>query len=225
VEEAHYEAEAHYILKLAETHPELLGVVASGRPELPGFADYVKRIKHPLLKGIRRVLHTESDELSQGEIFRDSIRCLAEHDLTFDICVLERQLPLACELVKSAPEVSFVLDHCGVPDISGGTHVVWAESIKMLASFPNVVCKVSGLPSYAAPNFVPDTLRPYLDTVVAQFGWDRLLFGGDWPVVTLNSDLKTWSNGLEAYFADASAEQKQKVFSGNARRIYRLGEV
>ena len=72
---------------------------------------------HPKLKGIRRVLHTQPDEVGQGATFIRNVAALSTYGLSFDICVLARQLPIAMNLVSTCADVGFILDHCGVPQV------------------------------------------------------------------------------------------------------------
>ena len=67
VDEHHIAAETGYLLALAERDPRIAGVVAGGRPEANDFARYLDEIAgHSKLKGIRRVLHTQPDELGES---------------------------------------------------------------------------------------------------------------------------------------------------------------
>src|SRR6267143_42504 len=88
--------ETMYLLRLADQADNPLeGVVACGRPECKEFnADLEKILGHPKLKGIRRVLHTQPDDLGQSETFIENVHRLADKGLSFDICALARQLPL-----------------------------------------------------------------------------------------------------------------------------------
>jgi predicted TIM-barrel fold metal-dependent hydrolase len=81
--------ETRHILVLSERNNPLQGVVACGRPERPRFGDYLDQIAgHPNLKGIRRVLHTQPDEVGQSSLFAENVRLLEYYGLSFDICVL-----------------------------------------------------------------------------------------------------------------------------------------
>ena len=51
---------------------------------------------------------------------------------------------------------------------------------------------------------------------------DRVLFGSDWPVVTLASDYRRWYESLETITRDLSETAKRKLWSENAKRVYRL---
>lgn len=224
VDEAYMLDETRHILALAEQGNPLEGVVACGRPEKPHFAQYLDQIAgHPKLKGIRRVLHTQPDEIGQSALFAENIRLLERYGLSFDICVLARQLPVAIRLVRECPGVSFILDHCGVPQVKEHVLDPWRQHILELSKSPNVICKVSGLVAYADPEkWTVEDLRPYINHVVECFGWDRVMFGSDWPVCTLAAPLQKWVDTLLSLTRDAGQEKQQKLFYENAARVYRL---
>jgi predicted TIM-barrel fold metal-dependent hydrolase len=219
------EDESTYVKTLAERPGSLIcGAIASCRPEDEGFAAYLERQRHnPLIKGFRRVLHVMPDELSTQPLFRENIARLSGSGLTFDLCVLPRQLPHAMALADLAPDVTFILDHCGVPDIRGDARQPWQDSITELAKRPNVVAKVSGVVAYADPEtWITETLRPWVEHTVSSFGWDRVVWGSDWPVCTLGGGLLAWVAATHALLEGASADEKRKLLSGNARRIWDL---
>jgi predicted TIM-barrel fold metal-dependent hydrolase len=216
--------ETRYILSLAEQENPLEGVVAGGRPEEPGFEAYLKQIVgHPKLKGVRRVLYAESDELVRNRTFVENIRMLEQYGLPFDLCVVPPQLPLTSELVRACPGVSFILDHCGAPRVKQKAFHPWAEDIKELSALPNLTCKISGLVAYAdRQNWTADDLRPFVDHVIECFGWDRVMFGSDWPVCTVASTCKCWVDTLIDLTRNAGESNQRKFFQENAERIYHL---
>ncbi len=184
--------EARWMYDLIDAPGSLTtAVVANCRPEHDGFAAHLDAIAHPRLKGVRRILHTSPDELSQSEQFATNVRQLGPRGLTFDLCVLARQLPIALQLVRKCPQTQFIVDHCGVPDVKGNQLDPWRADLKALSDEPNVIgCKISGLVAYADPaNWSTDVLRPYVEHTVECFGHDRIMFGGDWPVCTLTCPL------------------------------------
>jgi predicted TIM-barrel fold metal-dependent hydrolase len=224
IDELHGLAEAHHIQSLSAAHPLIAGLVATCRPEREGFREYVEQLlKLSKLRGLRRVLHTQPDELSQSPGFAENVRLLAEFGLTFDLCVLARQLPLATALARQCPEVTFILDHCGVPDVKGRALDPWREHLSAVAALPNVACKISGLVAYADPqSWTVADLRPWVDHVLASFGWDRVVWGGDWPVCTLSAPLARWVATTHELTAHATEEQRAKLYHRNAERLYRV---
>lgn len=224
VPESDSAGEAAFFCQLAsDPRNQLLGVIASGRPENHGFASHVERIRHAKLVGLRRILHVVPDEVSQSSTFRANVAALGAAGLTFDLCMLARQLPLAAQLADACPNTRLVLDHCGVPDIAGGEISAWRSAMQELAKREHLACKISGIIAYAAADQVSaDTFRPYVEHVIACFGWDRVVFGGDWPVCNLTGSLRQWCDILDAIVANESASNRARLFAGNARAIYRV---
>jgi predicted TIM-barrel fold metal-dependent hydrolase len=223
VAEADQEAETAFVTGLGAP---VLGAIASCRPEHADFAASLDRIvANPAVRGLRRILHTSPDALALQPLFAENLRRLAAHDLSFDLCVLARQLPIAATLAQACPDVRFVLDHCGVPDIAGRALDPWREGITRMAALPNVVCKISGVVAYAGADWTTEDLRPYVEHCIESFGWDRVVWGSDWPLCTLTADLARWVRASEALLAGCADGERDRLFSLNARRVYRLGET
>jgi predicted TIM-barrel fold metal-dependent hydrolase len=225
VDEPYMLDETRHLLALADQLDNpLAGIVACGRPESKDFRSYLDKIAvHPRLKGIRRVLHTQPDEVGQGATFINNVAALSSYGLSFDLCVLARQLPIAINLVSKCPDVVFILDHCGVPQVKERNLDPWRSYIADIAQFPNVCCKISGLVAYADPErWTTEDLRPFVEHAIASFGWDRLLFGSDWPVCTLSARYQQWVEALRAITQAAGEVNQRKLFHDNAVRVYRL---
>lgn len=211
------EDETRFVLGL----DRVIGAIAQGRPEKLDFAEHVERLAAlPGVRGIRRLLQSDPDDLSREEGFRDNVRRLGPMGLSFDICVQSRQLPVARELAAACPDVQFVLDHCGNPLIAGGDLTAWRRDLAALAELPNVAGKVSGIVNHAPPGWTAETLRPAVEHVIESFGWDRVVFGSDRPVLTLNGTLTQWVEALQAIVAGASVDEREKLFFRNAERVY-----
>jgi len=226
VDESYMLDETRHVLALGnQPDNPLEGIVACGRPESDDFKSYLDQIAgHPKLKGIRRVLHTQPDEVGQGVTFINNVALLSGYGLSFDLCVLARQIPIAIRLVSKCPDVVFILDHCGVPQVKEKNLDPWRSYITEIAKFSNVSCKISGLVAYADPQrWTTDDLRPFVEHAIASFGWDRVLFGSDWPVCTLSASYQQWVAALKEITRDAGEVNQRKLFRDNALRVYRLG--
>ncbi len=178
----------------------------------------------PLVKGVRRLIQGEPDpNFAVQPRFVRGVQLLADYDLSFDLCITHEQLPSTIALVEQCPQVSFVLDHIGKPDIKHHILDPWRAQIATLASFPNVSCKLSGLVTEADhAAWTPADLAPYVEHIVATFGEDRLLFGGDWPVAFQASSYPRWVTTLEQLTATLAPAAKAKLWATNAQRFYRL---
>jgi predicted TIM-barrel fold metal-dependent hydrolase len=225
VDDADYRAEARFVAELMRAPGAgLLAQVASCRPETEaGFADWLDEAASLGATGFRRVLHVVPDEVSQSATFRAGVREIGRRGMSFDVCVLARQLPLARALAEACPDTVLVLDHCGVPDIAGGAFEPWAAEITALARLPNVHAKLSGLPAYCAPGTGgAAVLRPWVDHALGAFGPARMLWGGDWPVVNLGGGLPGWIGTTRDLLAGLSADEAAAIAQHTARRVYRL---
>jgi predicted TIM-barrel fold metal-dependent hydrolase len=224
VDDPHIKEETDFFLQLA-TRPEtgIVGVLATCRPEHKDFPSQLESILHPKLKGLRRILHVMPDELSQTPLFVKNVGLLAKHKLTFDLCLLARQLPVGAKLIRQLPEQQFILDHCGVPNIKDNELDPWRQHIRDLSKFPNLACKISGVVAYCDPQRVrTEAIRPFVEHCIECFGWERVIFGGDWPLCDITSSLGQWVEIIKEIVGKELITNQEKLFSKNAERIYRL---
>ena len=222
VQAAPTEAETMFLLDIAEKAELVRGVV--GWIDFDA-ADAVARIDalaaRKLLVGLRPVVQDiEDDDWLLGSGLALPLAAMARNSLVFDALVLPRHLPRLLRVIGRHPDLQFVLDHCAKPPIATGEITAWKRDITSLAQYPNIVCKLSGLVTEAAPEWQVADLRPVVDHVVACFGPQRLLWGSDWPVVNLAGGYANWSAAAETLLADLSPNEKADIFGGNAARIY-----
>jgi predicted TIM-barrel fold metal-dependent hydrolase len=219
------EAETAYVSELSRQPGSLIrGAIAACRPEEDGFAAYLERaLADPFVKGFRRVLHVMPDDVSEGRLFRENIKRLTGTRFTFDFCVLPHQIDKAIAVADLNPDIQFILDHCGVPAVKDGLAEVWRTGMTEIARRPNVTVKISGIVAYADPqSWTVETLRPFVEHSITCFGWDRVIWGSDWPVCTLGGGLPTWVAATHALTAGCSADERERFFRGNAKRIWKL---
>ncbi len=219
VAEADIEDETRYVLHL----DGIVGAVAACRPEHADFPAQLERlVSMSGVRGLRRILHESPDDLSQTALFTDNLRRLAQYGLSFDLVVRHDKLPVGEALVRRCPDVTFILDHCGAQYIDLNQPGDWRDNIRSLSRLPNLNAKVSGLMAYAGPSWSIDQLRPFVEHIIECFGWDRVVWGSDHPVVTLGGSLTDWVNATREIIKGSSADEQARLLHANARRIYRL---
>ncbi len=227
VEPAYALLEARWAEERAREDPRLQGIVAWAP------LDHGERARSvldelvattPSLKGIRRLIQSEPDpDFCIRPDFVRGVQLLPEYGLSFDLCIYARQLPATIELVRRCPDVSFMLDHIGKPDIRAGAYEPWASQMAALAAFPNVSCKISGVATEAnLDSWTTEDIAPYVRRAIEVFGEDRVAFGGDWPVLRLAGTWRRWVDTLDENTADLGDDARAKLWAGNARRFYRL---
>jgi L-fuconolactonase len=216
--------EARWVSELAQADPRIQGIVAFAPLESPDAARPVLEALRalPLVKGIRRLIQSEAAGFAAQPNFIDGVQMLAEYGFSFDLCVRHWQLPETLTLVSACPNVRFVLDHLGKPNIAAAELDPWRAQLAALAQRENVWCKLSGLVTEAAPGWQPADLAPYIEHALACFGAERLMFGSDWPVVNLAGDGGRWLSAARAALAGLDAAAQRAIFHDNARAFYRL---
>lgn len=215
--------EVDWVRSLARTQPWIRGAVAhvslddpAGAPQaIRGFA------ADPFVVGVRHNVQDEGPGFTEGAEFRAGVARLGEAGLPFDACVRQQQLGELAELAAACPQTLVVLDHLGKPSVPG-PDPSWRPALLRLARRDNVVCKLSGLATEAAPGTDPTALLAVLREVLEAFGPDRCLYGGDWPVMTLATSYGSWLDLVREALCDLPAADAEAVMRTNAVRTYRL---
>jgi L-fuconolactonase len=217
--------ETRWLLNLAEASPYVLGIVGwvdlrlqDVRSQLAEFATNQKFL------GVRHIVQSEPDDhfLLQPEFLR-GMSSLEEFDLTYDILIYPRHLPVATEFVKHFLRQRFVLDHLAKPLIKSATIGPWRSHLRELAKQPNVFCKLSGLVTEADwENWNPSHIAPYIDAAFECFGPERLMIGSDWPVCTVAASYVQAMDVVIEYLLRYPEPVCDAVLGGNAEKLWRL---
>jgi len=173
--------------------------------------------------------------------FLRGARKLADRELVFDAWVFHPQLPDVVSLADAVPELAIVVDHSGGP-IGYGPYAdrwddmvaTWKRSLAALAQRPNVVLKLGGLtarlgafdylqlPTPLTSEKLAELWAPFLETGIELFGADRCMFESNFPVDKIGVPYASLWNAFKRVAAGASESEKQSLFNGTARRVYRL---
>jgi predicted TIM-barrel fold metal-dependent hydrolase len=173
--------------------------------------------------------------------FRTGLARLVALGLSLDAWVFHPQLADAIDLARAFPAASIIVGHCGGPLGYGpyagrrdAVFAAWKAGITELATCPNVVMKLGGmmmrLAAYdygmlAAPPSSAELAaywRPYIEHCIESFGPSRCMFESNFPVEKMGIGYAALWNAFKRIAAGASADEKQALFSGTARRAYRL---
>ncbi len=173
--------------------------------------------------------------------FRRGVARLGERGYTYDTWHYHHQNADFCALAEAVPDTTMVLDHFGTP-LGVGPYAnqreqifsTWQRDIEAIARCPNVVAKLGGLAmpdngfgwhEQATPptsdQFVEAQARYYHHTI-ACFGAERCMFESNFPVDRLSLSYVVLWNGLKKIAANYSESEQTALFSGTARRVYRL---
>jgi predicted TIM-barrel fold metal-dependent hydrolase len=173
--------------------------------------------------------------------FRAGLARLTALGLSLDAWVFHPQLGDLIDLARAHPAANIVTGHCGGP-LGYGPYAgkrdevfaAWKPWIVELATCPNVTMKLGGmmmrlaaydygvLPAPPSSDELAAMWRPYIETCIETFGADRCMFESNFPVDKMGIGWVALWNAFKRIAAGASAAEKRALFSGTAKRVYRL---
>ena len=218
-------AEVEFFEQIAAADSRVAGIVAFASLTEPQELDRAldALAARPMVKGIRHNIQGEPAGFCTQSSFVDGVRKAGSRGLTFDLCATHDQLREVVELVRLCPDTRFVLDHCGKPAIRDRQLDPWRADVADLAECANVWCKLSGLATEASATAWREAdLVPYASHVVERFGTERVMYGSDWPVLTLVAGYATWFVFTELFTKGWSDAERRGFYRDNARRAYVL---
>ena len=221
--------EVEFVERLVRAEPRLAGIVA--------FVDLAQGIgtrgsglgktldalsRSPRVKGMRQNIQGQPAGFCRQPAFVEGVREVGRRGLVFDLCATHDQLGEVVDLVRDCPDTRFVLDHCGKPAIRDRGFEAWSADVTRLAAYENVCCKLSGLLTEAGATWCLEDLVPYAARVVECFGSERVLYGSDWPVLTLAGDYGSWYGFTQRFTQGWSVAERSGFYADNAARVYDL---
>jgi L-fuconolactonase len=234
VQAAESVAETEFLLGLAAAHEFIAGVVGWVDLAADDAAATLARLAaDDRLKGVRPMLQDlPADDWIVDAPRPDALRTLHRLGLRFDALVRPRQLAPLARFARAWPELPIVIDHAAKPPLAAAWNDAamraWRRDMATLAAAPQVCCKISGLltelapPDRAAPARATERLRPVLDALLGWFGPARLMWGSDWPVLTLAAGYGDWVAVSDTLLEPLSTGERAQVLHGTAQRFYGL---
>lgn len=214
--------EVDFVSNLSSIDPRIKAIVAHNPIDnvSKAEAELKELSKNSLVKGIRCMFDDSSRFLCTDSI--QVLRMLPDYNYSFDICIKFNDVPTVVKMIEQCPDTRFIVDHLAKPAIKDGQFEQFKVGLSQLAAFPNVSAKISGLITEAGADWTADDLEPYVSFSVEQFGFERLMFGSNWPVVLLNGTFKDWYSTIKNFMNSYSVEDNMQFFGRTARSVYCL---
>jgi predicted TIM-barrel fold metal-dependent hydrolase len=174
--------------------------------------------------------------------FRAGLNRLAAMGLSLDALVYHHQHADLIDLARACPDANIIMNHTGMPLGYGPfagkqseVYAQWRTTIPEIAACPNVTMKLGGMMMRLAAydyNALPAPptseqlaaffWRPYIEPCIELFGAGRCTFESNFPVDKMGIGYAALWNAFKRIAAGASPDEKIALFSGTARRVYRL---
>jgi L-fuconolactonase len=224
VQAAPTQAETDFLLATAQAHPWIAGVVGWTDLAAPDAAARVTNLaRRPGLVGLRPMLQDLEDRAwILDRAVAPGLEAMTRQGLVLDALVRDDQLGVVAQLAARHPRLNIVLDHAGKPIFDPAGLRAWEAGIRAVATAPNTSVKLSGLLTQAPPGADASVLRPVLSALLDAFGAERIVWGSDWPVLTLAGDYAAWLDITSSLLAPLGETQRAAIMGGNAARLYGL---
>lgn len=218
--------ETRFLLNLANENGNIAGVVGwvdMKDPKSVALLDELAR--EPKFLGIRPMLQDISDpEWILDDVLAPAFAALLANNFSFDALITPIHLPVIQRLAKRYPTLRIVIDHGAKPAIAAAKIEAWARDVEKVAQCKNVYCKLSGLVTEAGYSPTAELLKPYVNSLIENFGSSRLMWGSDWPVVTSVMDYDQWMMMTGELLIGVTGAERQNICGVTAHEFYRLGE-
>lgn len=213
VQAAPTEEETHFMLGLAEETDFIAGVVGWTDFEAKEVGSSIAALaQNQFLVGLRPMVQDlpDDDWLARPEL-SPAFSAMIQHHLVFDALLLPKHIRRLLPVLERHPELPVVVDHAAKPTLKSGVSREWFDDIAAVAKHPDVCCKLSGLVTEARPEWTAGDLVPVVDHLLQTFGPGRLIWGSDWPVLTLAGTYSQWWETVQTLLSSLSEPDRKSV--------------
>jgi predicted TIM-barrel fold metal-dependent hydrolase len=218
--------------------PVLAALVAAGRGRFRGVRNSAGWHEDPVIgnnhhgAGPGHYLRAE---------FRSGLNRLSAMGLSLDALVYHHQHADLLDLARACPDANIIMNHTGMPlgyGLFAGkereVYAQWRSKLPDIAACANVSMKLGGmmmrlaaydynqLPAPPSSEQLAAFWRPYIEHCIELFGPERCTFESNFPVDKMGIGYAALWNAFKRIAAKAIADEKVALFSGTARRVYRL---
>lgn len=216
-----YLDEIRWVDGLADREGLDLVMIGSVDPGLDGdaiVADLDEQANYARFRGIRVLSGLEPESGAAATISS----WLQRHDYVFDLVTGPESMQRWLDVLADYPRLPVALEHTGWPSRTDDEGFqAWHRAIRCCAERPGIACKVTGL-GMATTDLSVDALRPWIETAIAEFGWDRVMFGSNMPIETMAGTYRQWIATLETLLGEASDTEQHRFYTDTAARTYRI---
>ncbi|ADG11194.1 amidohydrolase [Caulobacter segnis] len=224
-------SETDWLQSIADQRGVIGGIVAGANLDDPGVeAMLAAHAARRNVRGVRQIVNWHKDPAKTygpadkllDARWREGFALLAKYGLSFDLQLYPSQMTVAAELADAHPDIPLIINHAGMPtDRDDAGLAAWRDGLAALAERPNVSCKISGL-AMIDRAWTVESLEPFVLRVIETFGVERCMFASNFPVEKVHGAFGAFYAAYDAITARFSDDERETLFAGAARRIYRL---
>jgi predicted TIM-barrel fold metal-dependent hydrolase len=213
--------ETRWLEELAEQTGLPHGIVAYADLAAADAEETLERhAESPLLRGIRDLRY---DEYLSDQAWVRGFALLERFGLVLCDDPHPAEMGLLAVIASRHPGIPVCIDHAGFPKRRDDDYFrEWRDGMAKLAAVESTVVKISGL-GMSDHRWTVESLRRWVLTCIELWGTGRSFFGTNWPVDRIFSSYGDVLDAYDELTSDLPEAERQALFNGNARRVFRLG--
>jgi L-fuconolactonase len=216
-----------FLKQTAESTESIAAVVPFLSLERPDIEEEIERwVSVPKFRGFRDEIevYPDPDYLTRPAVLR-GLGILSKRGIPFEFLVKDFHLKHVVNVYEQYPDLVGIIDHIGKPKIATGRDVdEWQAYMGWLAEVPSLCCKLSGVLSEAGVNWSVERVKPFVRFVVEVFGFDRVMWGSDWPISLERADYQTTFRVMRKALGEIDSSDAEKLFRTSAMACYRIAD-
>lgn len=214
-----YLAETRWIDALADREGLDLVLIGSVDPELDTaelLADLDEQARSPRFRGVRVLSGLEPESPAATTI----LTWLESGGHVFDLVTQPAAMQRWLDALAAYPRLTVALEHTGWPASTDDEGFeAWHAAIRACAARPGIACKITGL-GMATADVSVDVVRPWVETAITEFGWDRVMFGSNMPIETMAGTFSQWIDAMRTLLTEASDGERHRFYTDTAAATY-----
>lgn len=217
-------SEQLWYLNLCDQYDFVVGVIANLDLTAPMLEDNLDQLgENPWFKGVRARAENMADNswLARDDV-RQGIRTVISRGHIVELLVLTPQLPHVPAIASENDGGRLIVDHMANPPFESGDLSEWGHGIRVLAPYPHLRVKVSGLLTQSLSSPETATIQPAVDLVLDTFGVDRMIWGSDWPVALMAAGYEDTFARVTGALETLTDSERAAVLGSNALAFYDL---
>ena len=224
----------------SDVRPVLEALQAASPNRFRGIRHSVTWDPHPEVENT--AAHNMPGQLASAN-FREGAGVLSEMGLSLEAWMYFPQLPELAHFAKAVPDLTIILNHIGGlirvgPYANRDDEVLatWRSGIAAAAECPNVNIKLGGIgmprtgfdwherDTPIGSEELADSMAPFMDYCVQQFGPERCMFESNFPVDKVSYSYNVMYNAFKRLSRGYSQSERAAMFHDTAVRVYRVNE-
>lgn len=214
-----------FCLELADLHERVLSVIGWVDLRADDVMDRLNELSlNPNFVGIRLTPMLDEDPQNYlcGPKTMQVLKVLAQKGLIAEVLAPVEFLPAVVNICQAIPTLCVVIAHFGLPDLNSDNPDLWCQAMTVLADYPEVRVKISGLALRGGSNVDRGIATQYVTRLLDLFGSDRLHYASNWPVMTAHTTPELWERDLQLILQllNVSSRDTAAIFTNNTKALY-----